>query len=227
MSEERDHAITHPRGRPWVVVCAGLLRSGSAWLYNTARLAMAARGPVYACPEHLYDPADPRPQHLIKAHGFRADLCERADRILITRRDLRDIAASAIRVGLVAGELGVVNLSDQIVAAHRMWRPHSAAEIVFERMIADKPGATAQVLDALFDDPEFVNLDCAAISEAVEALEPPERERGCYDPLTLMVPGHVTDGRAGSYDQTLPRKWIEVIEQLHGGWLSEYGYRGD
>lgn len=208
-----------------MVVCAGLLRSGSAWLYNTARLAMAARGPVYAGPDHLYDPADPRPQHLIKAHGFRADLCERADRILITRRDLRDIAASAVRVGLVDGELGVVGLSDQVVAAHRRWRPHCAAEIVFEQMIADRPGATAQVVDALFDDPKSVSLDCAVLSDAVEAIEPPLRERGSHDPLTLMVPGHVTDGRAGRYDQTLPRKWIEVIEQLHGDWLSEYGYR--
>jgi hypothetical protein len=225
----RDRARNQHSG-PWVVVCAGLLRSGSAWLYNTARLAMAARGPVHAYPEHLHDPADPLlrdpgPQQLIKAHGFRADLCERADRILITRRDLRDIAASAVRVGLVEGEFGVVRLTGQVVAAHRAWRPHCAAEIVFERMIADKLGATQQVIDALFDGAETARPDCAAVSQAVEALEPPPGERGAYDPLTLMVPGHVTDGRAGSYEQTLPRKWIEVIEQLHGDWLREHGYR--
>ena len=219
-----------PGGRPWRVVCAGPMRSGSAWLYNTVRLALADRGPVYACPDHLYDPEDPRPFHVVKVHAFNARLCTQSERILTTRRDLRDVAASALRVGLVKGEFGVVGLVAQVVAAHRAWGEHSAEEIVFEHMMRDKVGATRRVMEALFagQGAEAGEVDCAALSCAVEALEAPVTTGAdtAFDPLTLMVPGHITGGGVGTYAQTLPPRWVRVIEDMHGDWLAEHGYDG-
>ena len=222
--------LAPPEGRPWRVLCAGPMRSGSAWLYNTVRLALAGVGPVYACPDHLYDPADPRPLHVIKVHAFNARLCTQCERVLTTRRDLRDVAASALRVGLVKGEFGVVGLVAQVVAAHRAWGEHSAGEIVFEDMMRDKVGATQRVVEALFagQGTQVGEIDCAALSRAVEALEAPVATGAdaAFDPLTLMVPGHMTGGGVGTYAQTLLPQWVRVIEDMHGDWLAEYGYGG-
>jgi len=53
------------------VLCAGIPRSGSTWLYNAARLLLAhAAGParVYGAWVEQYDPSHPEPWHVVKAH---------------------------------------------------------------------------------------------------------------------------------------------------------------
>ncbi len=87
-----------------VVVAAGMPRSGSTWQYNCARLILKHLGlsnvtTGFVDTEssfffNLMDEEQGSRVFLIKAHRFVVRLAQRADVILTSHRDLRDVFAS-------------------------------------------------------------------------------------------------------------------------------------
>ena len=78
-----------------LILCAGIPRSGSTWLYNAARMLAShpARGdhPVYGAWIEHYDPSNPARVHVVKVHEPDEKLAWRASAVLTSRRDLRTL----------------------------------------------------------------------------------------------------------------------------------------
>lgn len=214
--------------KPRLYVCAGMHRSGSTWLYNVVRLALMGLGEyVYATtaePVGMYDPEYPVKQHVVKTHTFRQDLVKNATRVFTSRRDLRDVAASMVRLGNIENEvLPVLKFLHWELRLYLQWSSFSKYESVYEDMVQDKLLAVRSLLYKLG---MALNMEANSneIHAQVQALRAPPKEAKMYDPTTLLTPGHFTDGRVGSYKDTLSPEVVRAIEEEFGDWLQEKGY---
>ena len=136
-------------GRPSIVVCAGMPRSASTWLYNTLRYLLGAGGePAYGAWIDDYDADHPSVVHVVKVHRFTPDLAATGDVVLTTRRDLRDIAASLSRRNWATADNLMVKLG-KMVSDHQHCLPYSAYEVAYERMMPAKALEIARLADVL------------------------------------------------------------------------------
>ena len=84
---------------PFVILIAGMPRSGSTWQFNAARLILNRKHPAIFsgwCAD--YDPATKEPVHLVKVHTpeqVRFDY----SLVLTTKRDLLECIGSSKRMG--------------------------------------------------------------------------------------------------------------------------------
>ena len=183
---------------PTVIVCAGLPRSGSTWLYNAARLTLehVGLGPVYGAWVDDYDPAGDRGAaaraHLVKVHDFATDLAGRAEVVIASVRDLPAIAASMRRMGFVKSddelEQGIAGAID----AFEAWAGVAGYVMRYETMTADRPA-------------EVIRLAAA------------------YDPVSLLHPRHVStpdDAQASVAPDV-----IEAINARFADWRARHDYR--
>jgi len=207
-----------------LILCAGIPRSGSTWLYNAARLGctLVGNGDVHAAWIDDYDAASPAAWHVVKVHDAAPDLEQRAHAVLTSRRDLRDIAASAARRGWVDGDAGMLDLLGRVVAQHDHWSRTAALEVVYADIETAPVRTAAAVLDAIGLDPD--ERHARAIVEGIEATGDPAAGEAGYDPLTLLHPGHRASGGGGDYAVTLEPAMIERIEMHYGDWLDRHGY---
>ena len=204
------------------VVCAGIPRSGSTWLFNVARLILERDipGGVYGAWLDDYAPGADKPIHVIKLHGP-ADALLDADVILSSRRDLRDIAASAVLMGWCKSTDEILRFADSALSGHEIWSAHATVELAYEDIVGRPAQCVAAVGSAL-----AVALDEGGYDEilnAVESLQTPT-QRADYDPETLLHPGHRRNGGVGYYGSVLTSAAVQAIEQRFGDWLERYGY---
>jgi hypothetical protein len=78
------------------IICAGGYRSGSTWQYNVVREIFEASNIEYICGDAAQIKFDGSFNEIIKSHNYRPNFLEDAI-VLTTNRDIRDIAASAVR----------------------------------------------------------------------------------------------------------------------------------
>jgi hypothetical protein len=199
------------------IVCAGCHRSGSTWLYNAVRLIMESKNEVYACFVTEYDPENKSQVHVIKTHNWHKSLEENADKIFTTKRDLRDIAASAIRRGLIEEEDAISYLRKVIKKEYMPWKSHSDLEIVYEDLIINKNLQIQNIAKVL-----KVTVKPNDIHQKIENLPIPE----VFDPLTQLHPNHITDGRLNSYKATLTKDMQDKIYRTFNNWMFRNGYLG-
>ncbi|NJK64942.1 MAG: sulfotransferase domain-containing protein [Synechococcaceae cyanobacterium SM2_3_1] len=206
-----------------LIACAGLPRSGSTWLYNVVRLLLSTDGAsVSGAFIDKYDSSDPAEIHVIKTHEFKPWLAEQANLILASRRDLRDIVASLIRKRWIS-PAQAIDYIGPYVQHYEFWRSIAVYELVYESMIEDQ-------LQEILTLSEILGVECNSqilerICEAVAAIGQSERQIGSgWDQETLIHPQHITDGRAGSYQETLDSDLISSINYNFGDWLKYYGY---
>lgn len=195
------------------VIVAGMHRSGTTWLFNTVRLAALESGRTLASGFGREITGDETADIVVwKTHHYRRP---RGATVLQMYRDLRGVAASAVRRGLVdeAGALGYVTQAE--ATEDRPYRNVADLRLQYETMMRDKVLATARVLETL----ELV-VDPQAVHEAVEALEIPETG---MDPETHLHANHVTSGEVGDW-RPLGRDTLRAIEERFQGWLEEHGY---
>ena len=200
------------------IVCAGMKRSGSTWLYNVARLVCVAHGKTKGCFEDVFAHDPDLATLVVKTHRFNEAFLFGADRVLTSRRDPRDVAASAVRRGLCRpGPVEVVRfLTKTIVDEYAHWRRYSHLDVAYEEMIADRPAAVEAVAAAI-----GVSADAREISAMVEALP----VGGPADPEILLHRDHFTDGRVGTYDRTLRPETVGAVEAVFGQWMEDNGYQ--
>lgn len=210
-----------------LVLCAGIPRSGSTWLYNATRMILSGPGGpgddgVYGAWVESYDPADGASYHVVKLHEPDDHLVREAAVVLTSRRDLRDIAASALRRGWLAGESEVPDFLDGVVRKHRIWQRHSACEILYEHMVDDPAGQVRSIGTALglvIPPPQ-----ARQIRAAIDSLRFEGGDGRCYDAENLLHRGHIRDGRIGYYSEVLTPALVEHINHRYGAWLREHGY---
>lgn len=209
------------------VYITGMGRTASTVLYNAVRLAMLEQGTTCATVDMKYNREDPAEYHVVKGHQYKGwHWSWWADKLLTARRDLRDIVASykrknaAMRKNHPEVKLwdpDHMALGNASVEWHQSWLSVSHREWVYEEYLLSPREYIASFLETLGYE----------LSEATYqyVYDLPKFEAGEPDPGSLMTPCHITDGRVGSYAETLTADEINAIETRHGWWLEKYGYK--
>ena len=202
------------------VVAAGMHRSGSTLLYNVLRMILSQDSTVYSAFLNLsYDAAEAAEydHQVIKVHRFNSAVAKTADFIFMTRRDLRDVAASSVRHKKLSPlpTPTVVYCVKVMRREHDPWLPHVSMVIPYHLMMQDKVKCIRRIAAMLKQE-----VNAAEVHASVEAL----KSTNMFDPVTQLHPNHITDGRVGSYRETLPQASVDAINLRCKSWLKKYGY---
>jgi hypothetical protein len=205
--------------RTRIVLSAGMPRSGSTWLYNAARLLLSSRDEPSCGWIDDWARLPVGRVMLIKVHAFDPFLARGAGIILYSYRDVRDALASSKRC---FGVEPSVELARQWLDADRQWRARADFVMRYESMLADPRsvvGELARVVNISPIDPDEIleqlaQLDCRVAHTGA----------GGYDVETLLHPGHITDGRHGSWDGWLSPALLREIEDECADWLTANEY---
>jgi hypothetical protein len=209
---------------PNIILCSGIPRSGSTWLYNAARLLLEVEYPakVYGCWIADYDPSRPAAVHIVKIHEFNDHIAKKARIILTSHRDLRDIAASAWLRGWVTNEQATLQFIEDAVAFHTYWLKLGAFDVPYN-MIRNTPlEAIEQIATRL--GISSARVDASSILAQLEALPMATLGVDKYNPTTLLHDRHRMDGKSGYYNEILPIEIIARIEDTFGTWLRTYAF---
>ncbi|USN99887.1 MAG: hypothetical protein H6810_04270 [Phycisphaeraceae bacterium] len=211
-----------------LVVVAGMNRSGSTWVYNAARFLMTHWGlrPAYAGWIHDIDLPDKLllGPALIKVHEYHHDLALRADLVLTSHRDLRDVVASMARKFGVRPD---IELATFILDEYLKWAVHAAYDLRYESLLEDAQRELARLASVM--RPRGKPLDCRMLERITEELadlpnRPVHPGSSGADTVTLMHPGHVTDGRRGGWRSSIDEATADEIDHRFAVWMSERGY---
>lgn len=220
-------ALRASAGRAVRIVCAGMPRSGSTWLYNAARLLLRAAGhSVYGEWIYDYDPEHGCTHEVLKIHHHDETLAATADRVLTSRRDPRDVVASLLKRGWTTGGADALHQISWYVIWHTKWHKVSNLEVVYHELMADQRRALEQVATALQLDLDQARLDVvlAQLEDVRRAAAGAERATRDQDPATLLHPKHIMDGRTGYYAEVVEHETVQEIERRLGTWLRTFGY---
>jgi hypothetical protein len=209
-----------------VYICAGMPRSGSTWMFNAVRLLLKnAALPDFA--SGFVDDKEELLQHgtaLIKLHRFRPDLAAKADVVLTSHRDLRDVAASAHRI--FHTEFSTAAISGW-VREQVKWAQFAAYDLHYENLLVDRLSEVKKIAASLRLPPQTLEqLPYEAILHQVEGEKFGKKvsETTPHDAVNLMHKGHITDGRHGSWKGRVPDEFVSVIERQFRGWMATKGY---
>lgn len=235
---------------PEWVVCLGLPRSGSTWVYNLARQLLGHRypdGPIACgfsddCAALSSRRSRPVRCFLLKAHNphgnLRALLSSAHVRLVMSIRDPRDAVASmmqSFRLPFDQAAGAVYTSAKAIVDAA------SCSLYLLLRYEDRFPGdlATVQRVNALLEceaDASIVRkiheeLTKARVAEKLRELGRqgafrPAPALATWDPQTQWHPGHLGDGRVGKYVDVLTAAQIRRLEQHFAFFMSQFSYGG-
>lgn len=207
-----------------LIICAGMMRSGSTWLYNAVRLACAATGGrVHAGWIDDFRMDDAADFNVLKIHAPDEHWSARSAFVFTSRRDPVGIARSAKRMKWVETDEEASMVARQAIAHHAFWNPRSAYETVFEDigvLGAFHVEALARILG--------VPLDRRASLQLVEQLDALEHEAGPethHDPLNLIHKYHRSgdESRSVAFSPDVGRALLDAERD----WCERWGYGGD
>ncbi|MGD9827250.1 MAG: glycosyltransferase [Hyphomicrobiaceae bacterium] len=221
-SEDTYASRAYKKPAERLVLCAGIHRSGSTFLFNVAHEVLSRTGkPV--CAEWIlgYNEQDPAPIHLVKLHDPAPWLEDVADVVFTSRRDLRDIVASLDRMNLAQGTDEHRQVAMTAAELHRYWAETTAFDFAYEEVMADRVGAVEQMARIL-----GVPLTRAEAEDALANIDNTIKNSSSshWDSATLLHPNHRGGGDVMGWRLKLPRRTIEAIEETCGDWLDRYGY---
>jgi hypothetical protein len=206
--------------RSRIILSAGMPRSGSTWLFNAARLLLRrAEGDGLSSGwVEDWPTLPPGRTLLLKVHDFDAPLARRADVVLYSYRDVRDVLASSKRK---FGTPPSVEAARRLLEQDCEWRKAARLVMRYESMLADPAAVVKELAEVL----QVRDVDPAAVAEEVRGLDAREPPSGGYDRETLLHPGHITDGRHGSWEGWLDADLLRRIQEQCGDWLTANGYQ--
>ena len=211
-----------------LIACAGLSRSGSTWLFNATRfLFLANQDAVSSCWIDEYDGSHPAPVHVVKLHDASKASSLNATWIVSTRRDLRAVAGSLIRMRWMEAQSDQVKMMlDHYVLNHEWYEDH--ADLVLEYSnITCFPYQTLKLLSKTYRL-GLGRKEIEGVEEEIKMTLPssifPSGDFTSYDKVTLLHKGHI--GSISDYASIahLPNDIIHFIEDRYGAWLKRYGY---
>jgi hypothetical protein len=195
------------------IICAGPPRSGSTWQFNAVRMLIAETGQsCYGAWIEDYDQTRSEAVHIVKTH----DVIPMTGTVVTCYRDIRDVVASARRMGWLSGRRAEVDAYLQNYTARlSTWSAQAVHVMRYETMKADPPAEAVRLARAL-----GLELSSAQIENAcrrVSELTPPQS--GPYDSVTMLHARHI-----GSREQKLPARLRRKIDEKFGLWLRQHGY---
>lgn len=205
-----------------LILCAGIPRSGSTWMYNMIRLMLERSGrTVYGAWIQDYQPEMSADVHLVKVHEpLGEDWLKKADVIFCSHRDLRDIAASSIRMGWAKNDEEVITLLDNVLKMHSFWSAKASYELHYEDLLENSLAPAADMARVL--GLHLKQQQLYQICQETDALE--YRNGKVHDSITLLHPHHRQVGRHGRFRDELSPELIQQIECQFGPWLVNHRY---
>lgn len=202
-------------GWKMTVVCAGMYRSGSTWLFNAVRIMVQRSiGPVGVAtePEEMvgFD------NYVVKTHGFGEELYRRADVVLVSHRDLRDVVASCHRMFKMPL---TIDTAREALGHYLAWLKYAKYDMRYETMMEDPAKEVeriAQSLGLVVDAPSIA-MELSQLSFVLPS------KRG-HDKTTFLHPNHITNGKHGSWVGLLPTETANNITIEFSDWMKSNGY---
>jgi hypothetical protein len=215
-----------------LVICAGMLRSGSTWQYQvacelvrgagrTARPLGYLEGPRLA--EFLAAPVDPNTCYLYKTHPpdpVHLSLDPASVRVLYSYRDLRDVAYSMAHKLGGSGNLNEVRelrILQQVIKADAFWRAmQNVSEQRYETWVVDNLPFVRLIAEALRTTLPETTLTEVADSFALH------RNRARAESLAVSLASQGVDlsdrVNALSHDPLSLLHWNHIRGGVVGGW---------
>lgn len=163
------------------ILITGVPRSGSTWQYNVVRLALEQAGhTVYGAWKPDYDVYNKSEYHIIKIHGYDAELAKKAWQIFTSIRNPFDIVTSLQRRGTLINK---GRLQKYIDDWSKWWM---VANYITEFRSVGTQGEVWNILKEL-----GIACKILPIVDAVNKLKPPTTGAyDDYDKVTLLHPNH-------------------------------------
>lgn len=204
------------------IICAGMHRSGSTWMYNAVRQIYLNQGyNVYGCFANKYDFENKTDIHVLKVHEYKESVIKTVNYFLLSYRDVRDIAASAIRRNLISENIDeILAYTDNVIKReYEPWKKLARYEMRYEQMYQSKIDMVSEIAKAI----NMPIQDATKIKNDIESLKPPSTQED-FDEENQLHCNHITNGIPGSYITTLSKEMIAAIENRHGKWLKDKEY---
>lgn len=154
---------------PRLVVCAGLIRSGSTWQFNAVRVILetATGKPVTTAHGHdgaaLLKSCEGAEHCVVKLHEFDRAVLERADMVLVSHRDLRDcLLSTALMFGACydAQPFAMNHVNNHTLVSmfghFEQWAAHAAYSMAYANLAADPLAELRRLARALRADVDVV-----------------------------------------------------------------------
>jgi hypothetical protein len=234
-----------------LVVCCGMIRSGSTLQYQVVADLLEQRGlgqragfvekknfrQVRAQLENMTGLS------VIKIHDFLPEiepwLKLEKTKIFYTFRDLRSVAASVMRIWKApfSDVIRPNGWLDSAVAADARWRAFPGVTVSrYEDLVQSLPSevgrwATALGLELTPQEVEDVSarFSIPAQQERIRQAGLPEEGAQSsaietFDPKSLLHARHITDGSEEGWKKELSPDQIKQIEDQYSGWLQQHGF---
>ena len=204
-----------------LILAAGMPRSASTWLFNAARILLSdAIGEEFSC--GWIGDLNRIPQKncmLIKLHEYDHLLVQQSRYIMYSFRDIRDAIASNYRK---FGEIPCMEEADYLIYQYEKWASVADFIMRYESMITDK----ISIIKKLGEDLEIYQFSPEEIIQRIKELSyENEGEKNIkYHRVNLYHPGHITDGRYGSWNGFIDPELIKKIEIKYKHWFVKCGY---
>ena len=179
--------------KPFVILIAGMPRSGSTWQFNAARLILSRKYPAIFsgwCAD--YDPARKEPVHLVKIHTPE-QLRFEYSLVLTTRRDLLECIESSKRMGWLKDDNFFIQVLMQ-VHLYNYWNDRTALETDYLTIKNNPVKAILDISGIL--EVELSVDEASEISDRIDDITPPDPDAikpHVYDKVTLLHPKHISD----------------------------------
>lgn len=203
-----------------IIICAGIPRSGSTWLYNAVRMIHHFAGIEYQAGWiGEYQRGGNAPVHIIKVHEPTSRFVGAQAIVLTTRRDLRSIARSLLRMGWAHTSDDTMSALVRTCEMHAYWNSRTSYEIAYEELLGNQALHVEAI--ARTCGIAIARKDAMDIVKAIDGLIEPSS--GGHDRETLLHPGHCSDRRDGPWS-SLTGELASRIERECGYWQAAWGY---
>jgi hypothetical protein len=186
-------------------------------MYNTARLILETRvkSKDLTC-GWFQDITEYADTTLLKVHGKNQELLDRADLVLYSYRDIRDVLASMKRKWKQDPTLEDV---DGLVSDCEFFEAKADYVMRYEDMIVDPAAEVARIADVL-----QIRVKAKTILKRLGKIKERPDKGKVYNSTNLYHNNHVTDGRHMSFSEQLAHDFVAEVEDRHGDWLEAHRY---
>jgi hypothetical protein len=211
--------FTKPKKRKLILI-ASMPRSGSTWVFNCVReIYKSQKLKFYSCWIEDYEPSNSSPIHIVKVHNAEHRLSSQADIIISTKRDVRNVCVSLIRMGWLSNETVSIfkELDFLINSLYPFWKAKSSLEIEYENISKNSKKVIKDIFKVLRVK---YNSDIGQqIVDHIENLKLPTK----YDKDTQLHPGHRSSSHT-DYSQEFSDYLCREIDAKYAFWFSENNY---
>jgi len=212
-----------------IILCAGMARSGSTWLVNAARLLLSNSYKDTSVfwiedfsPKKFLFKLRPAKILLLKVHGYDKIIVKHSYLVLYSIRDIRDVVASRHRMWGYDWEAAIKDAKMDITSIYPKYKSDADYIMRYEEMIT----FSEKVLSELAKCLKVSSYDCNYILSEIDKMNyfSSNNVTEMYNRENLLHKHHITDGRYGSWKDTIPEAYIKLIEDNFSEWLRQNNY---